>query len=155
MRLFRTSRVVFTVVLWSLAFGGCRQTDSQVNEQLNRQARLAAGASVRLQDVTSFPWDSVRIAGPYDAPRTASDSSTKVWQAISKTGLASRDDIDVLVFLREGQVVAVVEHPRRLGDFDSTAVRRTYTRSEAVFASRMNPADSTTTLSYPERKLMP
>ena len=139
-----SARIVFSAVFaCGFLAAACRHSPPEVSESIDREVHRSPSAPFRLQQATTFAWDSVSIFGPYDMAGTTRDSAGEGWKAALKTGIDARDDIDALVFFHDGRVVDVVEHPRRLGDFDA---HHTYSMANAVFMPRINSADGSVML---------
>ena len=66
-------------------------------------------------------WERVCVLSPYTTNQTAEQVLGFKWDAESKTSIARRDGINVLVFVQTQQVVAYTEHPRNKGDFLETS----------------------------------
>lgn len=88
---------------------------------------------IRLKDLTDFPWDRVHIFTPYQATETIDENLGYVWQPARSIGLYQRDDVNLLVFTNNGQVVFYVKHERHLGDFKGNYKKGGYSSDEAIF----------------------
>lgn len=93
-------------------------------------------AVLSLSRVIDTPWEQVVIFTPYSDPRAIEKEMDIQLDRARHTRINSRDDIHVLLFLREGQTLRMVEYPRSKGDFklDETTL---FEREEAVF--RISP----------------
>ena len=90
-------------------------------------------ATLRLEALTPFGWDRVYIFPPYTTPEGVRKSLGFDWPKASAIGIDSRDDINLLVFVKDGRVVQYVAYPRVHGDFHQLGDPSGYSPEEAVF----------------------
>jgi hypothetical protein len=68
--------------------------------------------TVKIKDLTDFKWDKVYIFPPYTGLETIDNDLGFVWPQARSIRTDYRDDINLIVFTDNKQVVAYVEHPR-------------------------------------------
>jgi hypothetical protein len=95
--------------------------------------------TVKLKDLTDFKWDRVYIFPPYTGLETIDNDLGFVWPRARSIHTDYRDDINLIVFTDNRQVVAYVEHPRSLGDLDGSYNREGYSLDEAIFTVEEGP----------------
>jgi hypothetical protein len=89
--------------------------------------------------LTDFKWDKVYIFPPYTGLETIDNDLGFVWPQARSIRTDYRDDINLIVFTDNKQVVAYVEHPRSLGDLDGNYKREGYSPDEAIFIVEEGP----------------
>jgi hypothetical protein len=95
--------------------------------------------TIKLKDLTDFKWDRVYIFPPYTALETIDSDLSFVWPRARSVHIDDRDDINLIIFTDNRQVVAHVEHPRSLGDLDGSYKREGYSPDEAIFMVEEGP----------------
>ena len=99
----------------------CRQNEKvrsdRVFEDLIKQNVLSGQPILNLDSIAQFEWDSIIILTPYANPADISEQFKIDLSKIATTNIESRDDINVLIFVDDGNLVRVVEYPRYPGDF--------------------------------------
>ncbi len=75
-------------------------------------------AVLQLTTVTDFIWDQVVIMPPYTDPKALEKELDLELDRARHTRIIMRDDIHVLLFLKNGETLSFMEYPRAKGDFD-------------------------------------
>ena len=120
--------------------------DDRVSLSLAASVSRGAGARIALADHAKLAWDKACIFAPY-TPDTVIDAVTGVQGAAKQAhSIESREDINLLLFVHEGNIAASVAHRRDRGDFGPELVGRCYSREQAVFSVREEPAGSWRTI---------
>jgi hypothetical protein len=101
-------------------FSGCANpSQTSIYKELSttiRSKNFTKGKTFRLKEATSFDWDKFYVFAPYTTPEDIQRSLGFNWSQSNCFGLSSRDDINLLVFVKDGKVVQFLEYPR--GDVD-------------------------------------
>lgn len=114
------------------------RTDTLLKEKFailtNNARKISDTISFRLDTLTNFSWDSMFIITPYFSVEYL-EKWTKVDLTIIKNaGIESRDEINVLAFVKNGSLVNYVELPRNNGDFSAiTNKNRIVKRDSCLF----------------------
>jgi hypothetical protein len=125
------------LVLASLA--ACDRPGGDLSREIARQFHLSGGGSVNLAQAVAGSWEEVCVLGPYSDNVTASNTLGFDWNAESRTSIQTNEAISLLVFLRDGDVVDYVEHPRADGDF-SRVSGKCFAREDSTFVHEAIPA---------------
>jgi hypothetical protein len=89
---------------------------------------------LEMQSVTNFIWDKMYIFVPFTGPDYIEETLGFKWKRAKSIAYRSRDHLNLLVFVRNGQVVEYLEFYGAKGDF-STAIRpEGFTPDEAIFS---------------------
>lgn len=131
----------FMIGLAGLGTVSCA-ADDRVSMSIGASVNRGVGTGVALVDHATFAWDKVCIFGPYTSDADIDGVAEVQGAAKQAHGIQSRDDIDVLLFVHDGDIAASVAHPRDHGDFGPELVGKCYSRQQAVFSVRKAPADS-------------
>jgi hypothetical protein len=108
---------VITVLLLFLV-SSCGFSRSDISKELENQIQNNNGERIDLSQVGGSAWRRVCILGPYSDNNKAEKTLGFKWDLEKKTSsILSSDSVNVLVFVEGKDVIAYVEHPRRLGDF--------------------------------------
>lgn len=105
------------LALLSILLLGCSESDQLISQQIEVQFKASNTAPIDLSKVGPASWERVCVLTPYTTNKRSAQVLGFSWNAELKTNIATSDHINVLVFLRDQQVVAYTEHPRNLGDF--------------------------------------
>jgi hypothetical protein len=92
---------------------------------------------VNLKSLTAFRWDRFYAFGPYTHPEQINKTLGFYWSGAWSTGSEHQDLFDVLVFVRDQEVVAHVRYPREHGDFYRVSRTNGYSADEAIFEIRV------------------
>jgi hypothetical protein len=108
------------VVLAALA-GGCGPFADDVDgslEELDDAVRRASGTGrpFRLSSVTSFDWDRFYVFPPSTTPSRINRTLGFEWEQADDSNIGSDDSINLLVFVRQRDVVRAFDHQRDKGD---------------------------------------
>lgn len=88
---------------------------------------------IQLGALTPFGWERVYIFPPYATAEQIRGSLGFDWPKAMRIGIERRDDINLLVFVRDKKVVQYVAFPRVHGDFSELATPSGFSPGEAVF----------------------
>ena len=129
----------------SIAVAGCSSAcgrEGSLTRAIAAAAVQGPGTRVVLEEHTEFRWDSVCILGPY-TPDSTVEALTGIQGAAGRAhDIRSRDEINVLMFIRDGRIVLSAAQARSQGDFGPELVGKCYTPEEADFSVRVPPRDS-------------
>jgi hypothetical protein len=145
-----TRSVLIVVAILSLVYIGISSLGKTGIENAEKVRRRLADSvarkrvsneevTVKLKDLTDFKWDIVYIFPPYTGLETIDNDLGFVWPQARSIRTDYRDDINLIVFTDNKQVVAYVEHPRSLGDLDGNYKREGYSPDEAIFIVEEGP----------------
>ena len=137
---FKTTLIAFVVavVCLGILYAWVNATRDEAVEGLAQAVERAAASGgvevLNLASRTDFAWDRVFILPPYtDAGAVADRLGAPAGQAAERTRIGERDDITVLAFSRNGDLVEVIAFPRERGDFAVIDRPQAFDRSEATF----------------------
>jgi hypothetical protein len=108
------------VVVAALA-GGCGPFADDVDgslDELDDAVRRASetGRPFRLAAVTPFEWDRFYVFPPNSTPERINRTLGFEWEQADHSNIGSDDSINLLVFVRDGDVVRAFDHDRGRGD---------------------------------------
>lgn len=108
------------VVVAAMA-GGCGPFADDVDgslEELDDAVQRASetGRPFRLAAVTSFEWDRFYVFPPNSTPERINRTLGFEWEQADHSNIGSDDSINLLVFVRDGEVVRAFDHDRGRGD---------------------------------------
>lgn len=121
-----------------------------VSWSLAEQVGHGPGTVIDFAEVAPFPWDRLYIFGPY-TPRAYIHSCLGFrWQGVRWTSIGDSDGINLVVFVRRGEVVHWFEYPRHRGELGDLTDPRGYAREEARFRVKLLSADGCLALTREE-----
>ncbi|MBP3951098.1 hypothetical protein [Bacillus suaedae] len=115
-------RILLICIVFFTFLVGCNQNNVQRNTDLEESIYSVVedknNSEINLKTYTKFNWDRAVLFRPY----TMEDDINKKLGVDFKdpSGIGSRDDIYLLVFLYEKKVVQYAEIERQRGDFSLT-----------------------------------
>ena len=127
-----------TTLLLLALLAACGRPGAEISREIARQFQLSGGGSVNLAQAVPGAWDEVCVLGPRSDNIAASNTLGFDWNAESRTSIDTDDNISLLVFVRDGEVLDYVEHPRADGDF-SRVSGKCFPREESVFVHEAIP----------------
>lgn len=101
--------------------GGCGPFADDVDgslEELDDAVRRASetGEPFRLAAVTSFGWDRFHVFPPDSTPERINRTLGFEWDQADHSNIGSDNSINLLVFVRDGEVARAFDHQRDRGD---------------------------------------
>jgi hypothetical protein len=103
-------------VLGSLLLA-CSGVDKEISAQIQAQYDASSTAPINLSLVGPPSWERVCVLTPYNSNEQAEKVLGFKWNANGKTSIGGNDGINVLVFVKDGEVIAYTEYRRDKGDF--------------------------------------
>lgn len=137
MRHHRALNAVPLLVLALLV--ACDRPGSDISGEIARLFELSGGGSVNLAQAVPGPWDEVCVLGPLSDNTAAGKTLGFDWNVESKSSIQTNEAIALLVFIKDGDVLHYVEHPRADGDFSNLS-GKCFAREESVFVHDPIPA---------------
>jgi hypothetical protein len=90
---------------------------SEISLQIEAQFKANDTSPINLALTGPASWERLCVLGPYSNNSYAEKVLGFKWDAEAKTSIYGSDVVNVLVYIKENQVVAYTEHPRNKGDF--------------------------------------
>lgn len=88
---------------------------------------------LKLSESADFAWDKVHVFAPYTPSEAIQKDLGFAWAEAGRTGIDSRDDITLLVFVKNKRVVRTLAFPRNRGDWAMIENHAGFTPAQAVF----------------------
>ncbi|MFC0471650.1 hypothetical protein ACFFHM_14400 [Halalkalibacter kiskunsagensis] len=80
--------------------------------------------------LTDFEWDQAYIFPPYTTTGEVKGKLGFSWN--HRTGIEYRDDINVIVFVKDNRVKKYIELSRKYGDFNEARIEKGFTPEDAT-----------------------
>lgn len=77
---------------------------------------------IRFENIVKFEWDSLIILTPYSLSEKVGEKHNIDLKSIEHFGIESRDDINLIVFIKNNSPIRVIEYPRYPGDFSNNEI---------------------------------
>ena len=109
-----------------------------IDEIIEDGKRTDGDAKFNFRELKQFEWNMLYIFGPYTP---TSDIESKLGtsnSSIKKVGIEIRDDISLLVFLKQNEVRAVLPYPSQKADFSRIASFHPIPKKESFFKLSKN-----------------
>lgn len=115
-----TNLLILFILLFSIL--GCKNAEqAKENTQISTKIELTlSDKNLKVLDlsiVTGKSWDKVCVIYPYAVNSTVEKEIGFAWDVESNTDISADENISLLLFVENNQVVEFVQHPRRKGDF--------------------------------------
>ena len=137
---FKTTLIAFVIAVvclgavYAWVFSNRDEAIEGLAQSIERAAASGGDDVLNLAARTEFAWDRVYILPPYtDAQAVADRLGAAAGEAAEQTDIATRDDVTVLAFSRDGTLVQVIAFPRDRGDFSVVDRPRAFERADAIF----------------------
>lgn len=111
-------------------YGNQNGKASLISQNITKQSE--AGGAIDLSIVGPASWERVCLLGPYSDNAAAEKVLGFKWDLRKNSSIHESDGANLLVFVRNQEVVAFTEHPRNYGDFVDVA-GKCFDRREAKF----------------------
>ncbi len=121
-----------------------------VSWSLDEHVRRGPGTVIDFAEVAPFTWDRLYIFGPYTPPQNIHSCLGFRWQGVRWTSIEDSDGVNLVVFVRSGEVVHWFEYPRGRVELGYLTDPRGYAREEAHFRVKPLNADGRLALAREE-----
>jgi hypothetical protein len=122
------SRLSIYILFISLFFS-CGQNNpsykvSNDTEHLDilKKEIISGKEMIRFENIMKFEWESLIILTPYSWAEQVGKENKIDLTSIEHFGIKSRDDINLIVFLKNSKPIRVIEYPRYPGDFSNNKI---------------------------------
>lgn len=95
------------------------------------------GKEIVINSITNFNWDSLYVITPYTPKEVISSRFGFNPYDESYAEISSRDDINLLLFVKEKKVILTVEYPIDKGDFFEIKSPHGFSKNDAIFVLKM------------------
>jgi hypothetical protein len=110
-------------------------SSSSVNQDISLRDTLknyvSKNNTIKLQNITNFEWDTAYIFTPYSNPKQKLEDDDVNWERINDS-IIFRDDIDLIVFVHDNNIVSYINYPRNYGDFNINTTTK-FNQKTAIF----------------------
>ena len=103
-----------------------------VSKALSEQMRRGPGATVDRATIAPFAWDRVYVFGPYTPHERVYETLGFRWGDIGRTSIERNECVNLVVFVRDREVVCWFEHARS-EELEDLADPNGYARDQAKF----------------------
>jgi len=93
---------------------------------------------IKIAELTDFDWDIFFIIPPYSNLENEEKITRIDLKVLYKTNIRLREDINVLVFVKNNKVIKYIEFPRYLADFAQLYIDNNLPSSSYLFYSKEN-----------------
>ncbi len=119
-------------------FDNERFDTSSIQNDIKIQAKYAKfGGMLSLDTYKPNAWDRILIVKPYTDATKVDDALGFSWISEKRKTIGTRDDINLLIFLKDNAVALEVEVTRDICDFENMPLK-ILKQSEAVFVRRLD-----------------
>ena len=115
-----------------LALSACSKPNQEISTEITKKIESNNSDPIDLRQIGPESWERLCIIGPYASNDTAEKIIGFKWNVNDLSSIGSNDSINLVVFIKNNQVVALTEHPRNKGDF-SNLNPSCLTRDTAIF----------------------
>ena len=116
----------------------CSGVNEEISAQIQAQYDASSTAPINLALVGPSTWERVCVLGPYTMNEHAEKVLGFKWDATGKTSIGGNDGINVLVFVKDSEVIAYTEYRRDKGDF-SQLTPHCLPRDQAIVVRQIDP----------------
>nr|WP_246017790.1 hypothetical protein [Mesobacillus subterraneus] len=118
------------VFLFLLVLAGCSQQNSDLEKSIYSIVEYPSNSQVDIGSLTDFEWDKAFLFPPYTSPEEMEEQLGRDFK--DPSNIQSRDDIYLLVFVKDDKVVKYAEIDRQQADF-SIGNKEYLTPDDSVF----------------------
>ncbi|OFX87830.1 MAG: hypothetical protein A2W99_16070 [Bacteroidetes bacterium GWF2_33_16] len=119
---------LLVIFIGFILISACNSPTSKMESDSNLESKLKGTVlsdtnSIIMKELTEFDWDSLLILTPYAIPEALEKSYNVNLKPIYEVGIDYRDDICLLIFFKNREIINYVEYPRYPGDFSGATIR--------------------------------
>ncbi len=120
-----------------LLLSACTSSNNSISQKLTAEFDASTSAPIDLAKLGPPTWEKVCVLGPYITNGEAEKVLGFKWDVEQKSSIAKNDNINLLVFVKDREVLAYAEHPRNKGDFLKLQ-SRCLTRKQSILFRQSN-----------------
>ncbi len=130
---------IFPLLVFVVALSSCAdktRDDGQFSNDVGAayQSLKTDQNQLKIESITHFDWDQLLLFPPYTPVSVIAKAiGTPITPAIADTGIDARDDINVMVFVKNKTVIKVCIIPRNVVDFNVAKDIQALDHHSAVF----------------------
>ena len=118
-----TTSLAAAIILACGFVAACKGPDQSISASIAAQFDASPSAPANLALVGPSSWTHVCILEPYSTNEAAERTLGFKWDIKQRSTIGDNDGINLLVFIRNQEVVAFTEHRRDKGDFQKLSGR--------------------------------
>jgi hypothetical protein len=107
----------FALVAAVFLIAACSSESSRISSEIASQFDASSNGAIDIRRVGPSDWERICVLTPYNTNEIAHRVLGFEWDAERYTSIAGSDGVNVLVFIKDDEVLAYSEHPRNKGDF--------------------------------------
>jgi hypothetical protein len=132
---------VATLLLFGVGYAVRHKPAYAASQQIDRLLASVppSGGAVDFSQIDGFGWDALYVVGPFTPHAQIEAALGFAWDKAETVNIQRRDDINLLVFTKDGVVVASLEPRRGKLDFALAAGVARFTPQTARFQARATP----------------
>lgn len=120
-----------------LLLSACTSSDNSISQKLTKEFDASTSSPIDLAKLGPPTWEKVCVLGPYITNGEAEKVLGFKWDVEKKSVVTTNDGINLLVFVKNREVLAYAEHPRNKGDFLKLQ-SRCLTRKQSILLRQSN-----------------
>lgn len=107
--------LVIAIVLTSCSSN--TKEEDKISDKIYSQLKQSEWKTIEFSKSVPFQFDKVCLFGPYSTNERTKEALGFYWDIELKTQISGNDGINVIVFVKDNEVISYVKHPRHKGDF--------------------------------------
>lgn len=108
---------------------------------LTEQMRSGPGTVIDFAELSPLPWNRLYIFGPYTSHEHIHRCLGFRWPGMRWTSIGDSDRVNLVVFVRNEEVIHWFEYPRKRGELGGLANAIGYARGDALFRVQLLSED--------------
>ena len=133
---WRRSGLAAMALVLSVSGVACQPRGNELHDAIRAVVARGEGTRLDLRSATPFEWERLYVFAPYTKLEVVEAELGFHWPDVIISGIDEADHFTLLVFVRGGEVVGWLQHPRYDGDFAALARPGGYAPAESVFVVR-------------------
>ena len=101
----------------ALTLTACSLNDRDISAQITAQFEASKTVPINLAQVGPPSWERFCVLLPHSTNETAAQVLGFKWDVKSNSAIVNDEKINLLVFIKNNEVLAITEHRRDKGDF--------------------------------------
>ena len=120
------------LILFILLLFSCKSIPESFITDLHQKIK-SGEVQIDIKSITSFDWDYLHIFTPYTTVEDVNNRLGFNWGKAYDTGIFQRDDINLLVFVKDNKVIKYYEVPLHYGNFSEIKLGKGLSKDKAIF----------------------
>lgn len=129
----RKSDLLFCLVICMSSLICCNKINNSVSKEISKKVSDGEGTTINIANLTNFEWEKLYIFDPYESRDSIQNTIGQEFLKENDIHISVSEEVTLLVFTKNNNVVHYFNHPRKKGDFAGLKAHEWLTPKNSIF----------------------